>query len=322
MPEQQDSAMTVMALGESMALFSADTPGRLEHVTRFTRSLAGADSNVAIGLTRLGLAVDWTSRVGDDALGRFILETLQQEGINCDNVTVDKARPTGVQFKSRCDDGSDPDTLYLRNGSAASALAPPDLPIERFEHCDHLHITGIPAALSESARALCHHAMDTMHQAGGSISFDPNLRPSLWPDTATMQREINALATKADWVLPGLEEGQLLTGARQPEAIADFYLSRGAGEVIIKLGAEGAWWQDTYNHLQEPGCQVDQVIDTVGAGDGFAVGFVSARLEQQGVRQALIRGNTIAAHVIGFTGDSEGLPDRTTLAHLLQATPA
>lgn len=322
MPEQYDLAMTVMALGESMALFSADAPGRLENVTHFTRSLAGADSNVAIGLTRLGLQVDWTSRVGDDAFGRFIIESLRQEGIGCDNVTLDKTRPTGVQFKSRCDDGSDPETLYLRHGSAASALAPADLPAERFARCQHLHITGIPAALSDSARALCHHAMDGMRQAGGSISFDPNLRPSLWPDTTTMQREINALAAKADWVLPGLGEGQLLTGAEQPGAIADYYLNQGAAEVIIKLGAEGAWWQDGHGHLQVPGRPVDQVIDTVGAGDAFAVGFVSARLEEQSPEQALIRGHTIAAHVIGFTGDSEGLPDRKTLKRLLQTAPA
>ncbi|MGN8197424.1 sugar kinase [Salinisphaera sp. RV14] len=305
-----DARVDVVTFGESMALFAADTPGDLAHVTHFTRRLAGADSNVAIGLARLGLAVDWTSRVGNDAFGRFIVESLAAEGIDGRHVVVDDTRPTGLQIKSRSEDGSDPETEYFRRGSAASALGPADLPAERMAGARHLHCTGIPAAISGSAQALCHHAMDAMRAAGGTISFDPNLRPSLWTSEQAMREAINALAAKADWVLPGIDEGEILTGSRVPEAIADFYLGAGAGEVVVKLGAEGAYWQSAQDRCRVAGRAVERVVDTVGAGDGFAVGFISARLEGATPRAALERANAIAARVIQYPGDSDGLPRR------------
>ena len=304
----------VVAFGESMALFAAETPGDLAGVSAFTRRLAGADSNVAIGLARLGLAVDWTSRVGDDAFGRFIVAALTAEGVHCDRVTRDPVRPTGLQFKARRDDGGDPETVYCRGGSAASALCPADMPAARLACARHLHCTGIPAAISDSAQALCHHAMDSMRAAGGTISFDPNLRPSLWRDEPTMIAAINALAAKADWVLPGLAEGQRLTGCDEPGAIAGFYLDAGAAEVVVKRGAHGAYWQSRAGRIVEaPGVSVERVVDTVGAGDGFAAGFISARLDGLTVEAALRRANAIGARVIGSVGDCEGLPYRHEL---------
>lgn len=307
------TGVDVVTFGESMALFAADTTGDLAHVAHFTRRLAGADSNVAIGLARLGLTVDWTSRVGNDAFGRFILESLATEGIDCRHVVIDETRPTGLQIKSRTEDGSDPETEYFRQGSAASALAPSDLPPERMAGARHLHCTGIPAAISDSSHALCHHAMDAMRAAGGTISFDPNLRPSLWTSRKGMREAINALAAKADWVLPGIDEGEILTGSREPEMIADFYLGAGSSEVVIKLGAEGAYWQSAETSCRVAGRTVDRIVDTVGAGDGFAVGFISARLEGLMPRAAVARANAIAARVIQYPGDSDGLPRRDEL---------
>ncbi len=304
----------IIAFGESMALFVAEQAGDLAEVSAYTRRLAGADSNVAIGLARLGLSVDWTSRVGDDSFGRFIVAALTAEGVDCRHVIVDDSRPTGFQLKARRDDGGDPAVEYFRRGSAASALSPADIPAERFARARHLHCTGIPAALGESARALSHHAMAAMRAAGGTISFDPNLRPSLWPDEATMRREINALAAQADWVLPGLAEGRLLTGHDDPADIADFYLAQGASEVVIKLGPEGACWRSADDACQVPGVPVARVVDTVGAGDGFAVGFVSARLEGRAPAACLQRANAIGAAAVQVAGDMEGLPRRHELS--------
>ncbi|WP_423821682.1 sugar kinase [Salinisphaera sp. SPP-AMP-43] len=306
-------AADVVTFGESMALFAADTPGALAGAAHFTRRLAGADSNVAIGLARLGLRIDWTSRVGDDAFGHFIVDALGAEGIDCEHLIVDRQRPTGLQFKSRSDNGSDPETVYFRHGSAATALSPDDLSAARIAACRHLHLTGITAAISPSAHALCHHAVDAMRAAGGTVSFDPNLRPALWPSARAMRDAINALAAKADWVLPGIDEGQSLTGSREPGAIADFYLAAGAAEVVVKLGAAGAYWQSPHTRLTVAGQPVEQVVDTVGAGDGFAVGFISARLDGCSVAAALARANAIGARVIQYPGDSDGLPRRDQL---------
>lgn len=303
-----DNATDVVCFGESMALFAAEEPGDLATATHFTKRIAGADSNVAIGLARLGLGVDWTSRVGDDSFGRFIIEALTAEGLDCGHVIVDPSHPTGFQLKARRNDGGDPEVEYFRRGSAASFLSPADLPVERLTRARHLHCTGIPPALGASVRALTDHAMRGMRAAGGTVSFDPNVRPSLWPSEAVMKSELNRLAVEADWFLPGLAEGRLLTGCETPQAIAAFYLERGVREVVIKLGPDGALWQSRDASCHVPGQAVDQVVDTVGAGDGFAAGFISARLEGLAPPAALNRANAVGARVIQVPGDMEGLP--------------
>ncbi|WP_322974133.1 sugar kinase [Larsenimonas rhizosphaerae] len=309
----------VIAFGETMAMMVAETEGSLASVMRFHKRIAGADSNVAIGLARLGLDVSWVSRVGQDSLGQFIIDALAAEGIDVSRVQVDPRYPTGFQFKSRRDDGGDPEVEYFRRGSAASHMAPNDLPDDLIASARHLHCTGIPPALGASVHDLTRHAMATMRARGGSISFDPNLRPGLWPDTDTMRRAINALAFDADWVLPGLAEGEILTGETTAEGIAAFYLEQGVKEVVIKLGPEGAWYQSATEAFMVPGVRVDRVIDTVGAGDGFATGYISARLDGESPRACLQRANQIGALAVQTRGDMEGLPTRTELERALAA---
>ncbi|RJS94917.1 sugar kinase [Salinisphaera sp. Q1T1-3] len=301
-------------MGESMVMFAADAAGPLDEVAHFTRRLAGADSNVAIGLARLDFDVVWTSRVGDDALGRFIVSALEQEGIDCGNVRVVDDRPTGFQLKSRCDDGQDPTVEYFRRDSAATTLCPADLADIAFGGIDHLHLTGITAAISESAYQACHEAVRAMRASGGTVSFDPNLRPSLWASTAQMRARVNALARAADWVLPGLDEAKVLVGSRNAEDIARFYLSAGVSEVVIKHGAQGAFWQTATASGSVRPRAVSRVVDTVGAGDGFAVGYISARLDGLTPDEAAARGAEFGARVVTRPGDFDGLPRRVEIA--------
>ena len=179
----------------------------------------------------------------------------------------------------------------------------------------HLHATGITPALSPAACEVVADAMQSLRAAGRSVSFDPNLRPRLWPDTATMRDTLNDLARHADWVLPGIEEGRLLTGQSTPADVAAWYLDRGAQAVVVKLGADGAYFR-TADGAQGtvPGVHVPVVVDTVGAGDAFAVGIISARLEGLGWPQALKRANWIASLALQVIGDMEGLPTRRELA--------
>jgi len=306
----------VMTFGEAMAMFVADSPGDLAEVGHFTKRVAGADNNVATGLARLGLRVAWVSRVGDDSFGRFIVETLSREGIDCARVTVDPKHPTGFQLKSMNPDGSDPRVEYFRRGSAASHLTPADFDPAFFLGARHLHATGIPPAISDSAREFSRRAMSEMRAAGRSVSFDPNLRPSLWPSRERMVAELNSLAELADWVLPGLEEGRLLTGRDSAHDVAGFYLERGASIVVIKLGPEGAYWRTKGEEGTVPGVPVERVVDTVGAGDAFAVGVVSALLEGASVPAAVARGTRLGALAVQVPGDSEGLPTRAELERL------
>ena len=314
MTVQTNRALDAITIGEAMAMFVATENGDLATVNNFTKRIAGAELNVSVGLARLGLNVGWVSRVGNDSFGRFTCQQLDQEGIDRRQVTVDPRFPTAFQLKSKVDDGSDPLVEYFRKGSAASHLSIDDFNRDYFASARHLHLSGVSAALSATSLALSKHAAREMKAMGKTISFDPNLRPVLWSSEQEMVTQLNELASFADWVLPGIKEGQILTGYDQPEAIADFYLAMGVKAVVIKIGSDGAWFK-TADGISDtvPAIKTDNVVDTVGAGDGFAVGVISALLEGKTLPQAIRRGNKIGSLAIQVIGDSEGLPTRSAL---------
>ena len=307
-------APDVITFGEAMLLLVADRPGPLEQAEAFDKRTAGAETNVAIGLARLGLKVGWGSRLGTDSMGRYLLAAMQQEGIDCSHVVCDPSQKTGFQFKGKVLDGSDPEVEYHRQGSAASHMCVDDIDDAWLLSARHLHATGVFPAISPTTLPAARHTLDLMRAAGRTVSFDPNLRPTLWATPELMRESINNLATRADWVLPGLEEGRFLTGESTAEGIARFYRQRGARLVVVKLGAKGAWFDsDTAGCGHMPGFPVAHVVDTVGAGDGFAVGVISALLDGCGVQQAVKRGAWIGARAVQVLGDSDGLPTRAEL---------
>lgn len=306
-------ALDVATFGEAMMLLVADRPGPLEDASYFHKRTAGAETNVAIGLARLGLKVGWASRLGTDMMGRYLIREMIAEGIDCSRVALSDTRPTGFMIKGSVSDGSDPPVEYHRKGSAASHMGPEDIDTAWLLSARHLHATGVFAAVSPTTLALARQSMELMHAAGRSVSFDPNLRPTLWDTPQIMREAINDLAARADWVLPGLEEGRLLTGEDSAEGIAGFYRARGAKLVVVKVGAQGAYFDGEGGKGQVPGFPVDKVVDTVGAGDGFAVGVISALLAGFDVPAAVRRGAWIGARAVQVLGDSEGLPSRTEL---------
>jgi 2-dehydro-3-deoxygluconokinase len=305
--------LDVVTAGEAMVQFAALQPGALERVESFARITAGAELNVAIGLARLGLRVGYISALGNDSFGRHLAATLDREGIDRTQVSLDPEHRTGFMLKSRNDDGSDPQTEYFRRDSAASHRRASDALLAYTAAARHLHLTGIYVALSATTRELVFALAAAARASGRSVSFDPNLRPSLWRSEAEMIDCMNRLAASSDWVLPGLAEGQRLTGCETPQAIADFYLDRGARAVLVKLGPAGAYFASADVRGVAGGLRVARVVDTVGAGDGFAVGVISALLEGLPLAAAAARGNTIGARVVQFPGDCDGLPTRAEL---------
>jgi 2-dehydro-3-deoxygluconokinase len=311
----------VVTVGEAMALLIARTPGPLEAVDEFERATAGAELNVAVGLSRLGFHVGYIGRLGEDSLGRRLRNFMADERLDLRHLAMDARYPTGLMLKQMAVDGADPEVDYFRRGSAASHLSAGDMPApdSDFGRARLLHLTGICPALSRGCRELA-FALARQARAGGRIvSFDPNLRPRLWQSRAAMIETVNALACAADIVLPGLAEGRLLTGCEDPAGIARYYLERGVRQVVVKLGPDGAYVAGTgvdagVDAGVVPGVPVPRVVDTVGAGDGFAVGVISALLDGLDLRAAAARGCAIGARVVQCRGDCEGLPDRAQLA--------
>jgi 2-dehydro-3-deoxygluconokinase len=299
--------LDVITFGEAMAMFIADEQGPLHEVNHYTRSLAGAETNVAIGLARLGFGSGWASKVGNDSFGKFIIQRLKEENVNIDHVIVDGHFPTGFQVKSKVVVG-DPEVQYFRKGSAASQMGVNDFQEDYFLSANHLHMTGIPLALSNQTREFAKYALEFMKKNNRTVSFDPNLRPSLWKSKAEMVKATNEIAFKTDTFLPGILEGGILTGFSSPQDIASFYLDKGVKLVIIKLGEEGAYYKTLNDEGTIKGYNVENVIDTVGAGDGFAVGVISGLLKKLPIREAVLRGNAIGALAVQSPGDNDGYP--------------
>lgn len=308
----------VILFGEPMALLIADTVGPLEEVKHFTRAMSGAEINVGIGLLRLGHEVSFTTRLGDDPFGHYIKNTLEEKGIEMDYVTFDNIFRTGIQLKSKVNDGSNPHAPYYRKESAASKISSKEIDLINFKNVNLLHITGIPPALSKSSREATYRLIERAKENNVFITFDPNLRPALWENKEVMIKVINDLASKVDIVLPGIEECEILAGTNNLEEAAKFYLNNGAKVVIIKNGSNGAYVNDGYKSFSVDGFKVDKVIDTVGAGDGFAVGVISSYLEGLSLLEMVKRGNAIGAIQVKHISDNEGLPTREELEFFMK----
>jgi sugar/nucleoside kinase (ribokinase family) len=310
----------VVTFGEVMAMFVAAAPGPLDQVDDFRVRLAGAEMNVAVGLSRLGHRVRYLGAVGHDPLGVRIRRTLGDEGVDVSGMAVDAATPTGLQLKNRVRSG-DPTVVYFRRGSAASRLRWSPEAERSVAGARHLHVTGVFPALAPATLDFTRRAMDTARENSVPVTFDPNLRPVLWPDRRRMVDVVNDLAVRADCVLPGLGEGELLTGRRGADDVAGFYLERGVRQVLVKLGADGAELHTADGCLRAPASPVE-TVDTVGAGDGFAAGWISGRLDGVAVEWALRRACAVGAAATTSEGDMDGLPTRTRLMHLLGHEPA
>lgn len=304
---------SILTVGEPMVMFVADNIGSLEEVKHYTRRAAGAELNVSLGLQRLGYDVTYATRLGEDPLGRYLYNLIQDSGLSTLSDPFDNMLSTGFQLKSKVESG-DPEVVYFRKNSAAAHLSKADIDQINLSYKDHVHVTGIPLALSEACREAIFHLISRAREHHLGLTFDPNLRPSLWPDEATMVRTINEAAQLCDYVLPGIGEGKILTGWDDEKMISKFYRDRGVKGVIVKLGSRGAYFSvgDAEGYVH--GFQVEKVADTVGAGDGFAVGLISGLLEELPIEDAVRRGNAIGAMQVTVPGDNEGLPTRKQLA--------
>ncbi|EMA53697.1 sugar kinase [Halococcus salifodinae] len=297
----------VVTLGETMVLINPAESGPMKYTTEFKKSLGGAESNVAIGLARLGHDVGWISKLGADPHGEYLRSFVRGEGVDTSHVTTTPDAPTGIMFKERRALGES-SVYYYRHGSAASTMTPADLPEAFLTDAEYLHLTGITPALSDSCRETVFAAVERAREADVTISFDPNLREKLWDSTEEMRSTLLDLVGAADIVLPGIEEGRTLFDADDPEAIAAACLDRGADLAAVKLGAAGALVADHATTERVAGYDVERVVDPVGAGDGFAAGFLAGRLRGLDPVEATERANAIGAFATTVAGDIEGLP--------------
>lgn len=303
----------LLLAGEPMGLFIAQNVGKLEDVDGYSVAVAGAEFNVAVGIKRLGQDVSYMTKLGDDPFGKRIVKVMNQNGISTDTISYSKERSTGFMLKSTVETG-DPEIFYFRKNSAASTFCIKDIENVNFDDFDFIHLTGIFPALSNETRQACDYIISEAKKRNIFVSFDPNLRPQLWESQEMMIEYINKMASQCDLFLPGVSEAKLLIGEEVPERIAEKYMQMGAKSVVLKLGTKGAFYKTKDEECYVEGFKVEKVVDTVGAGDGFAVGVISALREGMSMHDAVRRGTAIGAIQVMSKGDNDGLPNRDELS--------
>ncbi|GAB3278863.1 sugar kinase [Parasphingorhabdus pacifica] len=302
----------LVTLGEAMAVLTSPITGPLRHAPNLALGVAGAEATVAIGVNRLGGRATWIGRVGDDEFGRLIRMTLAGQELPPEHVLVDEHSPTAIMVKERRT-GTRTRVSYYRRNSAGSRLCPADIDETQVREAGALHLTGITPALSESARAATHAAVDAARAASVPISLDLNYRNALWSsvEAAEALRPLTAAST----VLFATEdEARLLVDGAGPEELARALADLGPREVVVKRGEKGAVALADDELLSAPP-RPTTVVDPVGAGDAFAAAYLAARLDGQPFGQRLDDAAAAGAFTVAVTGDWEGLPDRSELAN-------
>lgn len=222
------------------------------------------------------------------------------------NVKIDNNAPTAIFFKE-FHELKDPTVYYYRTGSAASRIEPTDLDEEYISQAKILHLTGITPALSENAKKTVYRAIELAKKHNVKISFDPNIRRKLWKDEECKKILLD-LITKVDIVLPGISECEFLFGETNPEKACTKLLSMGPKIVAIKLGKEGCIVADNNNIQRVKGMVIENVVDSIGAGDGFDAGFITGILNKWDIKECGRLANDVGAFVTTVRGDIEGLP--------------
>lgn len=282
----------------------------------------GAPANVAVGVARLGAPAGFVGKVGHDAFGRFLLTTLEGEGVDVSQVRMTALR-TALAFVTQGEAG-ERDFVFYRENAADLSLTAEDIRADYLKAAAFLHV-GSLSLTAEPARSATLAALHLAHSLGVPRSVDPNLRLALWPNPSVARREIAALLPHATVIK--LSEGELafLTGATTERA-ARSLMGEATALLCVTRGAAGATYYSAHGSGSVPSFPVTPV-DTTGAGDAFVAALLVG-LRQQGdwlaalshtptIERVVKRANAVAALTVTKQGAIPALPNRAELARFL-----
>lgn len=298
----------IVTMGETMAAFTPGSTGYLRYVRDFEMRIAGAESNLAIGASKLGHSAGWVSSLGKDEFGEFVRNSIRAEGVDTSRVTFDPDHRTGIMFK-QVRNASETSVFYYRENSAASHLSPDMLDEAYLASARIIHVTGITPVLSQACRETVEAVMDIAAKHQIPVSFDPNIRRRLWKDRDFVPM-LGEMMMKAQIVLLGADEAKILLGTDDRERVMDLLFEKGEARfVAVKDGAKGAAVGSTGGFTFIPAFPC-ACIDPVGAGDAFNSAFLCGILEGKAVEECGQMGAVAGALATETYGDTEGYPSR------------
>lgn len=306
----------IVTIGETMAALTPKSTGFLRYVKDFEMRIAGAESNLAIGVSKLGHSAGWVSCLGKDEFGEFVRNSIRAEGVDTQNVVFDPDHRTGIMFK-QIRNASETSVFYYRENSAASHMDA-SAPDEKYiASAKILHLTGITPVLSDSCREMTEEAITMADRNHVAVSFDPNIRKRLWngSDYTGMIRDMMMMARI---VLLGADEAEILLGTSDPRKVMDQLFDHGKAEyVAVKDGAKGAAVGSAHAFTRIPPFPC-QCIDPVGAGDAFNAAFLCGVLEGETAGMCGRMGAVAGALATETYGDTEGYPSKEQMQAALE----
>lgn len=272
----------------------------------YTEGVGGDVNNCAIAAARSSLSVGMLTALGDDPFAATIRNLWQQENIHADLVETSPSAATGMYFI--CHDEQGHHFTYARKHSAASQFTLKPAHFDAIQYAKILHISGISLAISSHACDMVYQAIDHARKHGVKISFDTNFREKLWP-LRRASAITNHVASLANYVFPGFDDAQALTGLDSAEAIADFYRQQGAELVALTLGADGVYLNCT-DFVGKINAHQVEAIDATAAGDTYDGAFLAALLRTGDALKAAHYANAASAICVSRYGAISAIPTR------------
>jgi sugar/nucleoside kinase (ribokinase family) len=264
---------------------------------------SGAPAIFIDACARLGLKSGFIGVVGDDDFGKLLIERLREDGVDTAYLRVKRGYTTGTAFVMYYSSGLRRFIFHLRH-AAAGQLSPEDLDPSYLSETKVIHVMGSSLAVSESSRDACYKAVQAVKDAGGIVSFDPNLRPELL-DTDAIKDLCEPMLKASDIVMPSLSEAEMLAGVKDPIEAARRLLKFGPKTIAVKLGDRGSVAATRDEVFWEPAFEVDE-LDPTGAGDVYDAAFIFGLLNNWPLRRIVRFANAAGAIKVTRFGPMEG----------------
>ena len=302
-----------VTFGETMAVFVPQDMGSLKYSKNFGLDYAGAESNTAIGIAKLGHTAGWLSALGDDELGEFVLSAIRAEGVDTSRVIRDEKHRTGLMIKQFS--SGETEVFYYRDNSAASHFGVENIPYDYLKNTKIIHLTGITPVLSQNCMSAVGAIVDFAKKYNILLSFDANIRKKLWKNNDYTEMILRLLFA-SDIALLGLDEAETLLKTKNPEEIIRCLISKGVKMIALKDGANGAIVADDKNIIKiSP--YMCKPIDPIGAGDGFNAGFLAGVLQNRDIKMCGEMGAIAGAMATETKGDVTGYPSEKQMEQRL-----
>lgn len=298
--------MDVITIGDALITMEPLTKGPLRFVHTFERKVGGAELNVALGCSRLGLETGWISRLGKDEFGRYITNYVRGEGIDTTEVKLVEGHPTSLYFKEVFD-AERINSYYYRDNSPTNSFTIDDIDEDYVKKAGVVHISGVFPAINEVNKGVVIQLLKVAQRNDVLVTFDPNIRLKLW--TAEKAKEVlTSFLPYVDVLLTGEEEAEILLGTSDMKELVKRAEQYGISHIVLKQGENGALGYKDNEMIHSPALVTTNIVDVIGAGDGFATGYIYSLVKGWPLEKSLHFANAVASYVIGVPGDNEGLP--------------